>query len=268
MATNTYSRKHTRGKKMGIAYLRDLMWVLVSREFKLRYKRSLLGVAWSLLVPMAQLGVLYVVFSYMLQLNIPHFSIFLLTGILPWTWFSGALTAASSAIVDNRELVKQVNFPVGVLPAVSVLSQMVHFVLALPILAGFLLAEGFRPTLPLISLPIVMLIQLLLLLGLSYILATLQVRFRDTQYLLGIFLFLFFYVTPVFWDANRIQEPFRTIMLANPLASLLGAYRSIFMDGRWPSLVPMALLAVTSAALCSVCYVLFKRSRDRFVEEL
>src|SRR5688500_8902628 len=101
-------------------YVLDLLRVLVGRDFKLRYKRSVLGIAWSLLVPLAQLFVMYLVFSRILQLNIPNYTSFLFAGILPWTWFQSSLLAASRTVVENRELVKQVGFPVTVLPTVSV----------------------------------------------------------------------------------------------------------------------------------------------------
>lgn len=249
-------------------YIRDLLGVLVARDFKLRYKKSILGIAWSLLVPLAQLAVMYIVFNQILRLNIPHYTSFLLSGILPWIWFQSSLTASSMTIVDNRELVKQVAFPVVVLPTVTVLSQLVHFLLALPILGVFLLADGYRPTLPLLALPLVILVQFVLTVSLSYIVATLQVSFRDTQYLVGISLLLFSYLTPVFWDSNLIQEPYRTIFRLNPLAGLLNAYRGILLHHRWPEFGPLAALGLCAIVVLSVGYVLFMRARDGFVEEL
>jgi lipopolysaccharide transport system permease protein len=263
-----YLNEESDSRQKSWVYERDLITALVARDFKVRYKRSFLGIAWSLLVPLAQLGVLYVVFNNMLRLNIPHFSSFLLTGILPWTWFQTSLMAASTTIVDNRELVKQVGFPVGVLPCVSILSQWVHFLLAMPILAGFLLADGFRPSLALLALPIVMIVQFFLSASAAYILATLQVRFRDTQYLLGIFLFLFFYVTPVFWDGSSLPPSYRTIINANPVAGLLNSYRRILMGGTWPDVRSLAAVVFISAVMSTGCFFLFLRSRDRFVEEL
>jgi lipopolysaccharide transport system permease protein len=263
-----YLNEESDSRQKNWVHLRDLMAVLVARDFKVRYKRSVLGIAWSLLVPLAQLAVLYVVFNNMLRLNIPHFSSFLLTGILPWTWFQSSLMTSSTAIVENRELVKQVGFPVGVLPCVSVLSQLVHFLLAMPILAGFLLADGFRPTFALLALPIVMIVQFFLSVSAAYILATLQVKFRDTQYLLGIFLFLFFYVTPVFWDGSSLPPAYAKIMNFNPVAGLLNGYRDILMRGQWPDVKPMAAVAFMSSVLAIACFVLFLRARDRFVEEL
>jgi lipopolysaccharide transport system permease protein len=263
-----YINEESDSRQKSWVYERDLITVLVARDFKVRYKRSLLGIAWSLLVPLAQLAVLYVVFNNMLQLNIPHFSSFLLAGILPWTWFQTSLMAASTTIVDNRELVKQVGFPVGVLPCVSVLSQLVHFLLAMPILAGFLLADGFKPSFALLALPVVMVVQFFLSVSAAYILATLQVRFRDTQYLLGIFLFLFFYVTPVFWDGGALPPRYRVVVNANPVAGLLNSYRRILMGGQWPEIRSLAAVAFIAAVLSTACFFLFLRARDRFVEEL
>src|SRR5205823_3841950 len=111
-------------------HLRDLVLELVLRDFKLRYKKSMLGIAWSLLVPLAQFAVMYYVFHNILRMSIPHFTSFLFTGILPWTWFSSSLLAASVAIVDNKALVRQIGFPVEILPAITVISQLIHFLLA------------------------------------------------------------------------------------------------------------------------------------------
>ena len=102
-------------------HLRDLVLELVLRDFKLRYKKSMLGIAWSLLVPLAQFAVMYYVFHNILRMSIPHFTSFLFTGILPWTWFSSSLLAASVAIVDNKALVRQIGFPVEILPAITVI---------------------------------------------------------------------------------------------------------------------------------------------------
>jgi len=246
----------------------DLVRVLVARDFKLRYKRSILGIAWSLLVPLAQLAVLYVVFNRIVPLNIPRYTTFLFTGILPWTWLQASLLVSAMTVIDNRDLVKQVGFPVPLLPAVTVLSHLVHFLLALPILAAFLISEGYRPNPALAALPLVILVQFLFVLSLAYIVATLQVRFRDTQYLLGIGLFLFFYLTPVFWDASTIPEPYHSIMLLNPVAMILDGYRAILMNSKWPDPIPMLCVTGFSLVVLALAYAGFNLARHRFVEEL
>jgi lipopolysaccharide transport system permease protein len=171
-------------------------------------------------------------------------------------------------IVGNRELVKEVGFPVAVLPTVTVLSQLVQFLLALPILGVFLLIDGLRPAVSILALPVVVLVQFVLTVSLAYIVAALQVKFRDTQYLVGIFLLLVSYLTPVFWDFNGIPEPFHSIFMMNPFACLLNAYRAILMHGQWPEAKPLAALLGLSAIILSAGCVMFLRTCDRFVEEI
>jgi lipopolysaccharide transport system permease protein len=248
--------------------MRDLLRELVARDLKLRYKRSILGIAWSLLVPLAQLSVLYLVFNHLLPLNIPNYTTFLFTGILPWTWFQSSLISASGTIVDNRELVRQAGFPVAVLPTVTVLSQLIHFLLALPILAVFLLLDGYRVGIALMALPVVIAIQFVLTLSIAYIVATFQVTFRDTQYLLGILLFLFFYLTPVFYDSTLVPAQLQPIYQLNPMVHLLGAYRSILIQGQLPATMPLLMLCVLSTLILLAGQIVFMRARNQFVEEL
>jgi lipopolysaccharide transport system permease protein len=249
-------------------YFRDVLRVLIARDFKLRYKRSVFGIGWSLLVPLAQFAVLYLVFNVMVPLNIPHFTTYLFSGLLPWTWLQGALLAAALAIVDNRDLVKQAGFPVALLPTTTVLSHLIHFLLAFPILVIFLVSDGYRIGLPLVALPLVIAVQFVLVLSLAYIVATLQVRFRDTQYLLGIVLFLVFYLTPVFWDDTAIPEPFKSVMRLNPVSVLLDGYRAILVRGVWPNSLPLLAVAGGSMMVLALGFIVFSMASQRFVEEL
>jgi lipopolysaccharide transport system permease protein len=262
------NRDNNRPQMRKWAYMRDVLWVLIARDFKLRYKRSIFGIIWSLLVPLAQLAVLYLVFERIVPLNIPHYTAFLFTGILPWNWLQSSLLMSALTVIDNRELIKQVGFPVALLPTITVGSQFVHFLLTLPILAAFLARDGFQLNPTQVALPLIIVIEFVLILSLAYIVATLQVQFRDTQYLVGIVLFLFFYLTPVFWDAASVPEPYRSIMLLNPLAVLLNAYRAVLVHRQWPEFVPLLAVGGGSLLLLAMGYTLFSAGRDRFVEEL
>jgi homopolymeric O-antigen transport system permease protein len=251
-----------------LIHTHDVLRELVTRDFKLRYKRSILGIAWSLLVPLAELAVFYLTFHRILLLNIPHYTTFLFTGILPWTWLHSSLMSGTMTVVDNRELVKQVGFPLAILPVVPIVSQLIHFLLALPILAICLWVEGYHFTLAILALPLVISIQFVLLLSLSYVLSTFQVKFRDTQYLLGITLFLFFYLTPVFYDSKNLPPDIRFIFRLNPMVTLLDAYRHIFVAGHLPEARPLFVLAATVTLALMAGYTVFVRSQDHFVEEL
>jgi lipopolysaccharide transport system permease protein len=253
---------------MRAQYLRDLLVTLVGRDMKLRYKRSILGMGWSLLTPLAQLGVLYVTFDVLLPLNVPNYLTFLFTGLLVWNWFHGALFQATSAVVDNRELIKRPGFPIAVLPIVTVASHLIHFLLALPILLALLLVSGIRLTPALLALPAVIALQFVLILSLAYLTATLYVTFRDVQHLLGLVLNMMFYLTPVFYNAADVPERFQRLLRLNPLMHVLDAYRAILLRGELPRAESISVVAVFTAASLAAGYLFFKRSSYRFVDEL
>ncbi len=246
----------------------DLFYVLVERDLKLRYKRSVLGIAWALLNPLAQLVVLSIVFSLVLPLDIPHYTAYLFSGLLPWIWLQTALLAASSVVVDYRDLIRRPGFPAPILPVVPIASNFIHFLLALPILLVFLRLDQIPLTTALLSLPVVFTVQFTLILGLGYIAAAVYVTFRDTQYLLGILLLLGFYLTPVFYDISSLPPKIQAVYQLNPMTILLEAYRSILLEGQLFNLGSMLVLGFVSAGLLWLGHSVFTRASYRFAEEL
>ena len=249
-------------------YLWDLLIQLVGRDLKLRYRGSFLGVAWSLLNPLAQLLVFSFIFRSVLPLNIPNYTMFLFIGLLAWSWFQVSLMGAATIVVDSRTLIKQPIFPVAILPIVVVTANLLHFLLALPVMLLFLWLAGISFALPIIMLPVIIALQMLLTLSLSYWVAALNVFFRDVQHLVGVFLFLFFYLTPIFYNADVIPKKYQFLYNLNPLLQLLDAYRIILLDGSWPVVKSLLLVAASSLACLFLGYHLFKRASHHFVEEL
>jgi lipopolysaccharide transport system permease protein len=249
-------------------YVRDLLRTLVARDIKLRYKRSVMGFAWSLLNPLAQLLVFGFVFTTVLPLNIPNYTVFLFSALLPWTWFSGALYEATNTIIGNRELIRRPGFPTAVLPVVTVMSHLVHFVLALPVLLLFLWAAGIPLTGAILALPLVIILQFVFILSLAYLLSAIHVTFRDTQYLLNILLLLAFYLTPVLYDSTAVPQRFYLIYLLNPMYHFITAYRAILLQGASPDFVTLGLVGAAAAALLLLGYRYFVHASYQFVEEL
>jgi lipopolysaccharide transport system permease protein len=241
---------------------------LVSRDLKLKYKRSIMGIAWSLINPLAQLIVLGIIFSLVLPLNIPNYTAFLFTGILVWTWFQSSLTSATASIVDNRDLVRQPGFAIGVLPIVAVSTNFLHFLIALPILIIFLILSGIEIQASIVFLPLLFAIQFIFTLSLAYFTATWQVYFRDIQYLLGILLMLGFYLSPVFYEPALIPEPYLTLYYLNPMAILLDSYRTVLIDGSYPPFGPLSILALLSSAVLWIGLKQFRDTSYTFAEEL
>lgn len=249
-------------------HLWDLLYQLVLRELKIRYKRSVLGIAWTLLNPLLQLLVFAVVFRSILQLNIPHYASSVFGGLMVWTWFQASLTDATGAINSNSTLVRQPGFPSIILPVVVTLVHMVHFVLALPILIMFLMIDGIIFQAVVWELPILMLLQLGLTVGLSYLLAALNVTFHDTKYTVSVLLQILFYATPVFYDASQIPANYQPLYWLNPIAHLVTSYRAILIHGTQPNLLPLLGIGGVAIGLFLVGRSYFLAQSDRFVEEL
>jgi lipopolysaccharide transport system permease protein len=259
--------KSSRTKKMQIVYVYDLLLELVRRDMKLRYKRSVLGLLWSLANPIAQMIVLSFIFQVVFRVEVENYPLFLFIGILVWNWFQAALFSATGSIVYNYQLISRPGFPVGVLPIVTVISHLIHFVLALPIILIFVMVTGIPLTIALIALPVVMLVQFVLTLSLAYLLSAIYVTFRDTQYLLEIVLLFGFYLSPIFYSPTLIPEQYVAYYRLNPMAHILMAYRNIFIDGVFPPSIPLAIVACFSLIMLFLGYGIFRSASYKFVEE-
>jgi lipopolysaccharide transport system permease protein len=249
-------------------YYSDLIRELVSRDLKLLYKRSVLGIGWTLLSPLLQLAVFTFVFRAILAVNVPHYASFAFSGILIWTWTQSALFHATGLITGNRALIRQPRFPTAILPIVTVTTGLIHFLLALPVLLVFLAIDGVSLTPTCLLLPVLLLLQFALTVSFAYPLAALNVTFRDTQHTLGVVLQLFFYILPIFYDIDRVPAQYRSLYSYNPMVFLLDAYRSILLYGTLPNWSALLGLALLSAVLLPIGYRVFKRQSDRFVEEI
>lgn len=252
-----------------LAYLRDLVVELILRDLKLRYKRSTLGILWSLVTPLAQLSVLLFVFSVILPVRIPNYASFLFTGILVWSWLRSSLEQATGVIVQNAALVRQPGFPPAILPAVTVAANLIHLLLALPILGIFVWAGGGVALSPAsLLLPVLLVIQFAFILSVAYFVASLHVTFRDVKHLLGVLLTLGFYLTPVFYSPEHVPARFMPLFGLNPMVHLVGAYRDVLLYGRTPPLVPLLAVVAGSVLLLLLGYRSFMRASHRFVDEL
>lgn len=246
----------------------DLLRTLVTRGLRVQYKRSIIGIGWSLLNPLVMLLVFIFIFQSVLNLNIPKYSAFAFSGLLVWNWFQLSLFQSAGAITDNRELIRQPGFPTVILPVVTVTMNFINFLLALPVLALLLLTGDVELSSTILTLPILMVIQFVLTLSLAYLIATFNVTFRDMQHFTGVFMTLLFYLTPIFYDASAVPEHYKVFYYLNPMAHLVKAYRAVLIQGvppDWPSLLALSIIAV---ALLRLGYQVFLQASYRFVEEL
>lgn len=256
------------GRRRQWLQTRDLLRELIARDIKLRYQGSILGLAWTLLNPIAELLVLLFIFGTVLRVDIPNYAAYLFTGLLVYGWFQQSLNYATTAIIGNRELVRRPGVPSIILPMVTVASNLVHFVLSLPILLVLLIANGIQITAAIFALPLLVAIQFALILGLAYPVATIHVWFRDTQHLLRVILQLLFYLTPVFYDTNSAPAAMQPIFLINPLTHLVAAYREVLLHGELPAWTTLAPVTIASLLMLMAGIVWFRRVRHRFADEL
>jgi lipopolysaccharide transport system permease protein len=205
---------------------RGLVQSLVARELKARYRGSVLGFFWSFINPLLLLLIYSFVFSVVLPGTRPSslepYALFMFCGILPWTWFSSSLSEASGVLISSGNLIKKVLFPAEILPIVTVLANLVHFFLGLPILAIFLIY--YRAPLQISELvwfPVIVAVQWLLTTGLALILSALTVHFRDIRDILSNLLTFWFFATPIIYPMSEAPAFARTLLNANPVTHLV-----------------------------------------------
>lgn len=260
---------------------------LTLRELRGKFKRSTLGWLWSIINPAANIAVYSVVFGVFLDLQPPLgepsglrvYALFLMCGLIPWTFLSSSLGGSVASIVGNEGLVKKVYFPRWVLPASSVLSWLASYGVELLVLILILLVAGnmLLPWLPVLL--VLILLQLGFVLGIGMVLSAGNAYFRDIQHFLSIFLNIWFYATPILYppDLPVLTEPrkafgvsfaIRDILAANPMAAFVDAYRDVLYHLRMPGIGEMGYLGAVTAVTLVIGIMIFNRLEANLAEEL
>lgn len=248
----------------------DLLQAITRRDIRVHYQGTFLSFIWWIARPLTLGTVLYIALGRVLDLraDVPNYSIFLLSALFPWFWFSSTIGQATGIFVSNGGLLKKVRFPKLILLLSAVLFNTSQFLLTLPILMGFVLIAGIDPALMwLVGIPALIALQLLLLIGLGTLLATLNVFFRDLGPMVDVALLLLFYLSAIIFPLDLVPPEFRWIMAINPVAPLIDAWRNLFlygefMDGAiWPALV------ITAASL-TIGLFLFNKLEGQFADAL
>lgn len=258
----------TPAKRRGLRHGFDLVRVLVDRDLKILYKRSALGFGWALVTPLMQLLIFVFVFRRALAMQIDHYPAYVFTGVLVFGWFQSSLSQAGGLITNSKALVTQPGFPLVLLPHVTVCVRLFHLLLAMPVLAGLLWSEGLTPGVSWLALPVLLAVQYLLIVGLAYPLASLNVVFRDTQHIVGVLLQLMMFVTPVFYSLRMVPDSLRGWFFLNPMVGMVESWRAVLIHNQWPDLRLLGALAMAGTGLWFLGRRLFVRQSHRFVEEL
>lgn len=250
---------------------RSLVTNLVSKDLKVRYKNSVLGFLWSLLNPLLMMLVFTFVFTQLINVGetIPNFPVFVLTGLLAWNWTATSVAAGTKAITDNAPLINKVYFPRMLLPISVVISQMIHYLLALPVLFVFMAIYGMKFSPWLVYLPVVIMVQAIFLIALVLILSALHVYFRDTTVLVEVALTAWFFMTPIFYRVEDVVPDLVSWMYwLNPMASIIAELHTILYYGSVPDPLFMARTLLTALILLAFGYALFQRVSKHIGEHL
>jgi lipopolysaccharide transport system permease protein len=251
---------------------RQLVLLLVSRELKVRYKRSVLGVLWTMLNPLLLMVVYAVVFTTIMPAALPNFAVFLLAGLLPWIYFSTALLQGLMSVLVNQELVRKVRVPQAVFPVSVVGSNLVNLALSLVPLFAMMLALRQPFTAALLFLPVAILVLTLFTAGATLFLASATVFFRDVRHLTEVLLQVVLYLSPILYDVAQLGvrdswwfRLFRLELRLNPMTYLIPLFRDPVYYGRVPSLAVVGIACGCAVSMLVFGYGVFVRLEPRHI---
>ena len=254
--------------KPAIFRYRFLLEQLVKRNFNTKYRQSVLGVMWSFLNPLLTMAVQYLVFSALFRTDIPHFPVYLLTGIILFGFFNECVTLGMDSIVLNGPLISKVAMPKIIFPLSRSLSSLISLVITLIPLLGAMLLSGTPLTPALLLMPALVALLFCFALGMTLILCTLNVFFRDTRFLWSAFSLLWTYATPIFYPITIIPEAWQPLFRLNPMYQLITFARTIILEGAWPSWGMWGACLLCAALPLALGLLVFRKNEDRFVFHL
>lgn len=250
-----------------LAYYRDLVFVLTQKEIKVRYKNTVLGYLWSVTNPLAFAFVFFIAFKVILRIQMEDYALFLIAGLFPWQWFANSVAAAPVVFLGNASLIKKVSFPRAIVPFAMVLQDMIHFLLSLPVIVLFMFIYGKSPFLSwLYGVPLLLAVQLVMTYGVSLIVASANLFFRDIARFTDIFLTLLFYFTPIIYPETMIPPDYGWVYFT-PASALMISWRNLFLTGGMDPSILGVSVAYAALALAAGLAVYRKLSR-RFAEVL
>ena len=248
---------------------REFLYTNVKKDIRGKYKASFLGVLWSFINPLLQVVVYAVVFPYIMRIQTPNYLIFLICGIIPWTWFVNSLSGGTTTITSNAGLIKKVYFPREILPISVVTSGMINFLISCIIILLFTVFGGVGITWHIVFLPLIVIVQYIISLALMFLLGAFNVYVKDVEYMVAFILNLFFYATPILYSIDMFSgSKLVWIFKLNPMAHFVNAYRDIFLYHQIPNIPNLVVLLGIGLVLLVICYIIFKKLERKFAEEV
>ena len=251
-----------------INHFKDLLFELIKKELKVRYKSSYLGYIWSILNPLALALVFFFAFKIIMRVKIENYALFLISGLFPWQWFANSANASAVTFVSNASLIKKTIFRRELLIFSLVSSELIHFVLSIPVIILFMFIYGKVPSLIwIVGLPLFMISQFLLVTGISLAIASVNLFFRDLERIVGIFTNFLFYATPIIYSFEMIPEKYHAMIICNPISSLILGYQDLFLKGVFNTKYFLVSLLSGFIVFC-LGYIVYNKLKWKFAEAL
>ncbi len=252
-------------KNRQIQYIVDLITELAKKELKVRYKNSFLGYLWSVLSPLCSAVVFFVAFKVVIKLKIENYVLFLISGLFCWQWFTNSVFASTNLFLQNSTLIKKVNFPRDTLVYSMVLNDLVHFVLAMPVIFLFMVIYKQRFSEHLLLLPVLIVLQFLFVSGVSLVISSLNLFFRDLERLVVVFVNLLFYMTPIIYSDQMVPQKYKFILWLNPMSYFVVLYRGVFIFNK-TYYDRLLVITVYSLVVFIIGYKIYRKLQWRFAE--
>ncbi len=250
-------------------HYREMIISLVKRDLKGRYKGSVMGFLWTMINPLLQLAVYTFVFSVIMPSGVERFYLFLFVALVPWLFFSTCLSTGTTVIFAQQEMVKKIYFPRQILPISFTISQFVNMLLSFVVIFIVLIFSGIKFNFKALAcLPIIMLVQFILCLGITFVVSALTVYLRDLEYILSIISMAWMYLTPILYPIENVPEAYRGICYINPMTSIIVAYRDILYSSKVPEMGTLVIAVFMGILLLAIGLVSFEHLQRHFAEEL
>ncbi len=247
---------------------KELLLTLAMRDIKVRYKQSILGVGWAILQPFSLMIIFTLVFSKFVKVpsdGIPY-PIFSYCALLPWTFFSTALTFSSTSLINNRNLVTKIYFPREIFPISATIACFFDFIIASFIFIAMMFYYKISFTLNLLWIPLIVIIQIILVLGLGFISGALNVFFRDIKYIVPLAIQIWMYLSPIIYPLSIIPKKYLSLYMLNPMSGIIDSYRRVILNGTSPNYQYIFISFVVSVVIMIFSYKIFKKFEGNFAD--
>lgn len=246
---------------------KHLLYYLVYREIRVRYQNTILGYFWTLLEPIGLMLIYTIVFSIILRFNVENYSLFLLSGLIPWMFLTNSINKAARSLTGNAALIKKVYFPREIFPLTVVLSNLFNFGISLTLVFLYsLFLDTSIQWLNFIYLPFIILLQTLFIYGVSLFVSVLNVFYRDVEFIINIIIRGWMYLTPIIYPLSMVPEKYLNLYLLNPMAVIISLYHAMFYGSELPSLYNITLSVLTVCIVLFISYKVFGKLNRRVGE--